>query len=111
MELNVWTSSTIEGGATYDKNTHKWTVTVNRDGKKRQMQVSHIIMATGFSGEPRMPKFEGLDSFKGTICHSSKHKGASDWTGKKAIVVGCCNSGHDIAAECECSGIGASSLR
>jgi len=99
MELNVWTKSTIEGGATYDKSTGRWTCTVVRDGESRELHPKHIVQATGFSGEARMPKFEGMDKFKGTICHSSKHIGPKEWKGKKAIVVGCCNSGHDIAAD------------
>lgn len=33
-----------------------------------------------------------MDAFKGTICHSSQHKGAEGWAGKRAVVVGCCNS-------------------
>jgi hypothetical protein len=34
------------------------------------------------------------------LCHSSEFKGAkANSTGKKAIVVGCCNSGHDIAQD------------
>ena len=63
------------------------------------MKVNHIVLATGFSGEPRMPNWPGMDTFKGPMPHSSKHKGAAGWKGKKAIVVGCCNSGHDIASE------------
>ncbi len=42
-----------------------------------------------------------MEDFKGDrLCHSSQFKGAnSDSKGKKAIVVGCCNSGHDIAQD------------
>jgi len=100
MELNVWTKATITGGATYDKASGKWTCTVTREGyEDRVLHPKHIVQATGFSGEPRMPKFEGMDSFKGEIVHSSKHIGPQKWKGKKAVVVGCCNSGHDIAAD------------
>ena len=44
---------------------------------------------------------KGIDNFKGDVlCHSSEHKGAKqNAQGKKAIVVGCCNSGHDIAQD------------
>lgn len=100
MELNVWTEATIEGGAKFNEQTGKWTVNVVHKGHPdREMQVNHIVLATGFSGEPRMPDIEGMDTFKGPIMHSSKHKGAEGFKGKKAVVVGCCNSGHDIAAE------------
>ena len=42
-----------------------------------------------------------MDDFQGDrLCHSSQFKGANlDSHGKKAIVVGCCNSGHDIAQD------------
>lgn len=38
---------------------------------------------------------------RNSLCHSSKFPGAkpSHGKGKKAIVVGCCNSGHDIAQD------------
>lgn len=100
MELNVWLNSTIERNPTYDETTKSWTVSVVREGQApRQMKVNHLVMATGFSGEPRLPSFP-RDEFEGTVCHSSGHKGArgQGWEGKKAVVVGCCNSGHDIAA-------------
>lgn len=46
-------------------------------------------------------KIEGVDEFKGDrLCHPSKFKGANATSnGKKAVVVGCCNSGHDIAQD------------
>jgi len=92
------TEATVQGGAKYDESTKKWTTTVVRAGQQpREMKVAHIIMATGFSGEARMPSWPGMDTFKGPMPHSSKHIGAAGWEGKKAVVVGCCNSGHDIA--------------
>ena len=43
----------------------------------------------------------GINDFKGDVlCHSSDFIGAKpNSQGKKAIVVGCCNSGHDIAQD------------
>ncbi|KWU44303.1 pyridine nucleotide-disulfide oxidoreductase family protein [Rhodotorula sp. JG-1b] len=102
MELNVWLQSTIERDPRWDPQTKRWTVKVLREGAEdREMKVPHLVMATGFSGEPRMPTFP-MDEFKGEISHSSKHPGCHgkpEWSGKKAVVVGCCNSGHDIAAD------------
>ncbi len=45
------------------------------------------------------PSFPGQESFGGTAYHSSRHGSGADWAGKKAIVVGACNSGHDIAQD------------
>lgn len=55
------------------------------------------MLATGHSGEPNIPVFPGQEDFAGKIVHSSQHTTGGDFKGKKAIVVGCCNSGHDIA--------------
>jgi len=85
----------------------KWTITLTRvkDGKAqtRIFHPKHIIQATGHSGEPNFPShIKGISSFKGTrLVHSSQFAGAvpSHGQNKKAIVVGCCNSGHDIAQD------------
>ena len=47
------------------------------------------------------PNIEGIDSFQGDrLVHSSKFsEPAQNAKGKKAVVIGCCNSGHDIARD------------
>lgn len=57
MELNIWTDSGVEPGATYDANSGTWSVDVIRNGKKvRTMHPRYLVLATGFSGRPRIPK-------------------------------------------------------
>ncbi|KAL6405573.1 Flavin-containing monooxygenase YUCCA10 [Ilyonectria robusta] len=48
-----------------------------------------------------MPEMKGISSFKGErLCHSSEFAGARENSqGKKAVVVGSCNSGHDLAQD------------
>lgn len=100
MELNIWMSSCIKS-ADFSDDTQTWTVDVTRgDGSSRLMKPSHVVFCTGHSGEPRIPSFPGQDSFKGTVYHGSKHKDATfhgDVAGKRVVVVGTGNSGHDIA--------------
>lgn len=114
LELNTWTSSTVSN-AEWHQETESWTVTVIRnkdDGtvETRTIHPRHIIQATGHSGKKNMPAIRGLSSFQGDrICHSSEFAGAQDYTHdlestggkktKKAVVVGSCNSGHDIAQD------------
>ncbi|OJJ46857.1 hypothetical protein ASPZODRAFT_65690 [Penicilliopsis zonata CBS 506.65] len=107
LELNVWTRTTIVSSA-YDETTKRWTVTLARrreDGSSetRTLHPHHIIQATGHSGEKNMPTFKGQDSFRGDrLVHSSEFTGArhiSPEKKKKAVVVGSCNSGHDIAQD------------
>ena len=93
--------------SSYDEKRGEWTVKLLRKqpGKPdetRTLHPRHVIMATGHSGEKNFPShIEGIKDFKGDVlCHSSEFKGARmDGKGKKAIVVGCCNSGHDISQD------------
>ena len=105
LELNVWTQTNLES-AKWDESKRQWTVNLKRkkaDGtvEERTLHPHHIVQATGHSGEMKMPQTKSMETFKGDlICHSSQFKGANPASaGKKAIVVGCCNSGHDIAQD------------
>ncbi|EAA28753.1 FAD/NAD(P)-binding domain-containing protein [Neurospora crassa] len=66
----------------------------------------HIIQCTGGSGKPNMPtSIPGITGgvFKGDrLCHSSQFTTATPLAkrgSKKAIVVGACNSSHDICQD------------
>ncbi|KAJ8098844.1 hypothetical protein POJ06DRAFT_143248 [Lipomyces tetrasporus] len=97
LELNVWTESSLDS-AVYDDVTNTWTVKVTRnDGSVHELHPRHIVQATGHSGEPNIPNFKGQEKFNGKLVHSSQHTTGADFKGQKAVVVGCCNSGHDIA--------------
>ena len=105
LELNVWTSTTIIS-CEWDQKNANWIVTVSRqqiDGSQlvRTFHPRHIIQATGHSGKMKMPTIPGMDQFQGDrLCHSSQFPGARKvGRGKKAIVVGSCNSAHDIAQD------------
>lgn len=104
MELNFWTGTEFEGGA-YDEAKGHWTVTLRRaDGSQRTMHPRHVIMATGVSGIANIPEIPTLGNFKGTLLHSSRYEDGENWTGKRAIVIGTGNSGHDIAQDLYSSG-------
>jgi putative flavoprotein involved in K+ transport len=63
------------------------------------LRPKQLVLATGMSGIPNLPSFPGQETFKGTQCHSSQHKGGEDWHGKRAVVIGSNNSAHDICAD------------
>ncbi|OJA11568.1 hypothetical protein AZE42_07114 [Rhizopogon vesiculosus] len=48
---------------------------------------------------PKIPDIPGKASFKGSAVHSSQFTSAANYIGKKAVVVGACTSGHDIAQD------------
>ena len=104
MELNFWTGTEFEGGS-YDEQQQRWTVTLRRaDGSKRTMHPRHVVLATGVSGIPSVPEIAGLKDFRGTVMHSSQYDDGENWKGKRAIVIGTGNSGHDIAQDLHSSG-------
>jgi len=95
----VWTSAEITKTA-WNADSKTWSVTIKRQSETRNLSVEHLVFATGFGGGmPRMPNVLNQDMFKGKILHSSTFKTARDFAGKKAVVVGACNSGHDIAQD------------
>lgn len=100
MELNVWLQSTI-GKAEFVEDAQEWVVDVVRgDGTVRTLRPRHVVMCSGHAGEPRIPTFPGQDTFKGVVYHGSQHKDATtqeNVAGKKVVVVGTGNSGHDMA--------------
>jgi thioredoxin reductase len=104
LELNYWTGTEFEGG-TYDEKTERWSVVLRRaDGTRREMHPCHIVMATGVSGIPNLPNIPTLRNFRGTVLHSSRYQDGSAWKGKKALIIGSGNSGHDIAQDLHSDG-------
>jgi len=104
MELNVWTGTTVEA-ATYDAASGRWQVKiVQDDGTRRTIAPRHVVMATGVSGIPHRPAIDTLDNFSGPVLHSSQYRDGDDWSGKRAIVIGTGNSGHDISHDLCSSG-------
>ena len=98
LELNLWTSTHVES-AVYDEGAGRWTVHLNFDGQDRVLRPNHLVFATGNSGKPFMPEFEGSELFDGVIVHSSAHVGGEAVTGKRVIVVGTASSGCDVAQD------------
>jgi cation diffusion facilitator CzcD-associated flavoprotein CzcO len=104
MELNYWTGTEFAGGS-YDEAERRWSVTLRRtDGASRTLHPKHVVLATGVSGIPNWPDIPGLKDFAGAVLHSSQYDDGENWRGKRAIVIGTGNSGHDIAQDLYSSG-------
>ncbi len=97
MELNYWSSTTCDN-ARFDEAAGEWIVNVKRNGEEITLRPKQLVMATGMSGMPNVPKFAGSESFEGEQQHSSQHPGPDAYAGKKCVIVGSNNSAHDIAA-------------
>jgi putative flavoprotein involved in K+ transport len=95
MEINYW-GSTVCKSAKFDPKSKEWTVVVERGGHEIVLRPKQLVLATGMSGKPNLPKFPGMEKFKGDQHHSSRHPGPDGYRGKKAVVIGSNNSAHDI---------------
>ena len=103
MELNFWTDTEFQGGS-YDETNGRWDVTLRRGDETRIMHPRHVVLATGVSGIPNIPDIPSLKNFGGKIVHSSGYDDGENWKGKRALVIGTGNSGHDIAQDLHSSG-------
>ena len=97
MELNYWSKTTCKS-AKYDETFGEWTIVVDRDGQEVVLKPKQLVLATGMSGKANLPKYPGMETFKGDQHHSSRHPGPDAYRGKKAVVIGSNNSAHDICA-------------
>ncbi|KAF2750123.1 FAD/NAD(P)-binding domain-containing protein [Sporormia fimetaria CBS 119925] len=104
LELNVWTSTTLSSPTWSDAQNH-WTVTLsttqNGVTETRTFNPRHMILATGHSGKPNIPSIPGTSDFRGPLNHSSTFTHPSplppNTPQKRAVVIGSCNSAHDIS--------------
>lgn len=87
---------------------------VNRRGDRFSVDTSaglmtprFVVMATGYNGVPNLPLVPGLESFRGTATHAGAYKNAAPYQGKRTLVVGCGNSGAEIALDLAEQGVDA----
>jgi cation diffusion facilitator CzcD-associated flavoprotein CzcO len=71
----------------YDSFSARWTVEVQHGDHKVTLNPKHLVLATG-SGKPRIPPWDGMDDFQGTLYHSDFQRDAEKFRGKRVVVVG-----------------------
>jgi len=73
-------------GASFDDTTQLWTV---KTDKGDAVTARYVVAAVGTLSATNVPKFEGLESFRGKSYHTSQwpHEGV-DFTGKRVGVIG-----------------------
>lgn len=79
---------------------------VRREGERFAVETSaglltprFVIVATGYNGVANRPAFAGLETFQGSVIHTERYKNAQPYLGKRTLVVGCGNSGAEIALD------------
>lgn len=75
--------------AHWDEKTGKWEVKlVGNDGLETALSANFLISAAGLFNAPNMPDIPGIDSFAGTIFHTTQWDHNCDYTGKRVGVIG-----------------------
>ncbi|XP_020590753.1 probable indole-3-pyruvate monooxygenase YUCCA11 isoform X1 [Phalaenopsis equestris] len=84
--------------AVYREGEGEWGVRVRRvNGEEREYVGGYVVVATGENGAPHVPEFEGMGGFEGEVVHSADYKSGDRYKGMRVLVVGCGNSGMEIA--------------
>lgn len=80
----------------------RWDVTTRSTGgygAERTRRYAAVVVANGHNWAPKLPVYEGLDDFRGTVIHASAYKDAAQLRGSRVLIVGAGNTGCDIAVE------------
>ena len=84
-------------GASFNPTDSKWTIETH-NGKT--VVAKYFIPAIGFTAQPYVPPWKGLDSFQGTIHHSSTWpRSGVDVKGKRVAIIGTGATGVQIVQE------------
>lgn len=75
--------------ARYDEKARHWVVELtDSDGNTREIVSDGVILSCGQLNAPSIPKIPGLDTFKGSYCHTAQWDHAMDLKGKRVALVG-----------------------
>jgi cation diffusion facilitator CzcD-associated flavoprotein CzcO len=78
-----------------DYKMRKWQLQTN----KGEIKTDKLVVATGIWNTPHIPTFEGQDSFRGRILHSSQYTHPKGFASERVLVVGANNSAAEIACD------------
>jgi cation diffusion facilitator CzcD-associated flavoprotein CzcO len=92
MQFKSWVTA-----ASYDEDENRWTLTVNNQST---MKAHFVILATGSSAPPYIPKIEGAETFTGSKHHTALWpQEGLDLEGKRVAVIGTGASGVQVVQE------------
>ncbi|XP_020266182.1 probable indole-3-pyruvate monooxygenase YUCCA10 [Asparagus officinalis] len=98
FHINIRYKTTVKT-AFYDEKENKWVIWVRDEasGEEGEYLARFLVVATGENAEGLVPDVKGLESFDGEVIHSCEYKCGEGYFGKRVLVVGCGNSGMEIA--------------
>ncbi|KAA3480053.1 putative indole-3-pyruvate monooxygenase YUCCA11 [Gossypium australe] len=87
----------------YDSDAEKWQIVVKNmtttdNVIETEVYTSRfLVVASGENSQGTIPDIDGLDSYGGEYIHSNQYENGRKFRGKDVLVVGCGNSGMEIA--------------
>ena len=87
-------------GVQRSESNDKWMVTWSSRGQASETaEFDHLIMACGFFSQPYLPSIPGLDTFPGTVLHSTAYTDPNVFTGKHVAIIGGSLSSAEVAGD------------
>lgn len=74
-----------------------WRITTRCRGEEQTREFAGLLIANGTLHHPNLPELPG--KFAGELLHSSDYRDPAIFEGKRVLLVGCGNSGADIAVD------------
>ncbi|QFT55095.1 NAD(P)/FAD-dependent oxidoreductase [Microbulbifer sp. THAF38] len=74
-----------------------WLVTTRRNWQEKTREFSGLLIASGTLHYPNQPELPG--QYTGKLIHSSQYRSPEIFAGKRVLLIGCGNSGADIAVD------------
>jgi 4-hydroxyacetophenone monooxygenase len=71
-----------------------WEVKAKGPSGEQVWKFNAVISCVGFLSRPQMPTIKGMETFKGTACHSAMWPDGLDVAGKRVAVIGSGASGY-----------------
>ena len=87
-------------GVQRSESNDKWMITWSSRGQASETaEFDHLIMACGFFSQPYLPSIPGLDTFPGTVIHSSAYNDPSVFTDRRVAIIGGSFSSAEVAGD------------
>lgn len=77
-----------------------WSVTsVDSNGMETREMYDAVVVCNGHYSEPRVPKFDGAETWPGRRVHSHNYRKPDSFAGKTVLLIGAMASGEDLSRE------------
>ena len=89
-QFNCWVESV-------EPHDGQWRISYRKNDEQHQIIAAGVLLANGTLHHPNVIDFPG--NFNGEQMHSAQYKSADIFADKRVLIVGCGNSGCDIAVD------------